>query len=507
MTNNAILFFTDPHGNRYAFERAFQLAEERSINTIVLGGDLTPKRVSVKLADYEPIDEEEAYFDCSEVEQSIPGKIIPLALLKPAKHGIYLESLLKIEALNTAHAEQLEEAEVNRGNIIYCEENAFYSLEFMILEHTVLTKLFDFFSNDQQFDSLLEFSEDEISITDDFIHILKSYESSLSTEKKERLRNKWSTYTTGKGLIYPKVFGLFTKEFSFDELSPSENLMRYVAYGNRMKDIVKLKTVVTKFITEQNSSVGNLFLKEIECIPTKVELAICLLSTYPVDSFRILTENTSLQQLQQNAEASDVYINGQRDFVNGYFRDKLIAFTSDPNKKVYLILGNDDMTEIEDDIKKLHDEGLITYISQTVADLGNGISIAGYPFVKESKQFYAGWEKEEGVIATDLACLAQKSEPGKTIYVCHSPPHNGDLDIAYNGEHIGSEAIANFIEEYQPLAVLSGHVHESHKKSGKVMERRRNTHCFNPGGDHSKNTFRAIILNPSKPENYEVIEK
>ena len=38
-----ILFAADLHGNRYAYENLFKIANSRNIETIVLGGDLTPK--------------------------------------------------------------------------------------------------------------------------------------------------------------------------------------------------------------------------------------------------------------------------------------------------------------------------------------------------------------------------------------------------------------------------------------------------------------------------------
>jgi len=49
-------------------------------------------------------------------------------------------------------------------------------------------------------------------------------------------------------------------------------------------------------------------------------------------------------------------------------------------------------------------------------------------------------------------------------------------DKAYNGEHIGSKAIRRVIEYYKPLAVFSGHVHES-----RCVDKVGNTIVVNPG--------------------------
>jgi Icc-related predicted phosphoesterase len=73
------------------------------------------------------------------------------------------------------------------------------------------------------------------------------------------------------------------------------------------------------------------------------------------------------------------------------------------------------------------------------------------------------------------------SDPKRTLYVLHDPPWNTTLDVLYNGQHIGSMAVRRFIEQRQPPLVLSGHIHESPKASGKILDRIGDTLCVNPG--------------------------
>lgn len=47
------------------------------------------------------------------------------------------------------------------------------------------------------------------------------------------------------------------------------------------------------------------------------------------------------------------------------------------------------------------------------------------------------------------------------VLVTHTPPHNTSLDIIWNGSHIGSKVIREYIETYQPNLVVSGHIHEA----------------------------------------------
>lgn len=62
------------------------------------------------------------------------------------------------------------------------------------------------------------------------------------------------------------------------------------------------------------------------------------------------------------------------------------------------------------------------------------------------------------------------------IVVSHTPPFNTKLDLAFNGEHIGSQSVRNFIEKQRPIAVFCGHVHEA-----RGIDKINNTIIINPG--------------------------
>jgi uncharacterized protein len=62
------------------------------------------------------------------------------------------------------------------------------------------------------------------------------------------------------------------------------------------------------------------------------------------------------------------------------------------------------------------------------------------------------------------------------ILVTHYPPQGTLVDRTPSGQHIGSRAIRTFIEEAQPLACLSGYLHDApaHDQLGR-------TYLLNPG--------------------------
>lgn len=48
-----------------------------------------------------------------------------------------------------------------------------------------------------------------------------------------------------------------------------------------------------------------------------------------------------------------------------------------------------------------------------------------------------------------------------TIFVSHNPPYGTKCDKIKNGSHVGSKAVLEFIQDYQPDFCICGHIHES----------------------------------------------
>ena len=95
-------------------------------------------------------------------------------------------------------------------------------------------------------------------------------------------------------------------------------------------------------------------------------------------------------------------------------------------------------------------------------------------------------------IAEGLAALAARSDPARTIYVCHTPPADTPLDQMSRQKHIGSKALRAFIERHAPPLTLHGHIHEAPQMSGRYLVRIGATWCVNPG--HDARHFQAVSL-------------
>jgi uncharacterized protein len=98
----------------------------------------------------------------------------------------------------------------------------------------------------------------------------------------------------------------------------------------------------------------------------------------------------------------------------------------------------------------------------------------------------------------------QASDPSRTVFNFHVPPHGTALDVApllddhlkpvvKGGEiqtaHIGSTAVRRVIEERGPLLGLHGHVHES-----RATARLHKSLCINPGSEYSRGSLMGAVV-------------
>jgi uncharacterized protein len=98
--------------------------------------------------------------------------------------------------------------------------------------------------------------------------------------------------------------------------------------------------------------------------------------------------------------------------------------------------------------------------------------------------------------------------PAQAVCVFHVPPYNSQLDLApaldkdmrieaRGGQilmtPVGSTAVRQMIEKYQPLLTLHGHIHESpgFRKIGRTL-------CVNAGSEYAEGIMRAALINVEK---------
>jgi uncharacterized protein len=169
---------------------------------------------------------------------------------------------------------------------------------------------------------------------------------------------------------------------------------------------------------------------------------------------------------------------------------------------MYLIPGNDDDFAIDEVLNRPQ------YVPVN-AD-GNVIDIPG-----DLQLLASGWsnhtpwqtprEESEDELYERLDALArQVRDPRRSVFMIHVPPHDSGLDTAplldanlrptvsagdvLRGP-VGSTAVRELIENYQPLLAIHGHIHESggERKIGKTL-------CINPGSQANEGILRGYLV-------------
>ena len=216
----------------------------------------------------------------------------------------------------------------------------------------------------------------------------------------------------------------------------------------------------------------------------------------------------------------------QRHFVVRCLEPKLLEIRSlFPATEWFVMLGNEDWFYHIALFQDMEFRGLVKLIHNRRHVLRNSLEVIGYshvpptpfsnkdgerrdlPDVPETPQQFlpclstkAGlryirresYFRAQPTLWEELEALPRPSDPGKAVYVMHSPPWETNLDVLHDGSHAGSRAIRRFIEERQPLLTLHGHIHESPFVSGNFTDRIGSTLCMNPG--HASERLSAIVL-------------
>jgi len=173
------------------------------------------------------------------------------------------------------------------------------------------------------------------------------------------------------------------------------------------------------------------------------------------------------EELEKKAKHVDLVLCAGDLTVFGDNLEQAIKFLDGFGKKVLCIHGNH---ESDHKMKKLCDETKnVVFIHKRFYKIGNLIVIGhgGGGFLKEDEEF-----KEVEKIFSMLV-----NENVRSILLTHAPPYKTRLDEIREDYHVGSKTYRKFIERTQPSVAVSGHIHETFKKTDRIGK----TILVNPG--------------------------
>lgn len=168
--------------------------------------------------------------------------------------------------------------------------------------------------------------------------------------------------------------------------------------------------------------------------------------------------------------------------------------------ELYVMPGNDDPWSIDD---VLESSPVVRACDGRIADVG------GHEMLSCGFSNPTPWASPRELSETELyarihALAEQLTSPGTAIFNLHVPPFDSGLDTATEIDEelrpvyrsgqphhipVGSTAVRQLIEEYQPALALHGHIHES-----RGITRIGRTVAINPGSDYNSGRLEGCVV-------------
>ena len=170
----------------------------------------------------------------------------------------------------------------------------------------------------------------------------------------------------------------------------------------------------------------------------------------------------------------------------------------DSKVRCFVAPGNDDEMEIDE---------VIAHAKRVELAEGKMIDIGGYEMISSGWANPTPWhtyrEAPEEELAKKIESMAQQiKEMSRAIFNFHPPPYGTALDeapaldenlqVMHGGRalrHVGSTAVREAIDKYQPMVSLHGHIHE-----GKGITRLGKTLAINTGSAYEEGILMSAIL-------------
>ena len=177
--------------------------------------------------------------------------------------------------------------------------------------------------------------------------------------------------------------------------------------------------------------------------------------------------------------------------------------------RAFVCPGNDDMFEIDDILRQSKH---VELVEGKVVQLDEHHEMINAGWSTPTPWHTPREESEDQLRQRIQVMIDQLKDVQMSVFNLHDPPYGSGLDEApeltadlrpaYAGRSlipVGSHAVLDLIEKYNPLLGLFGHIHE-----GKGTRKYRNTLCINPGSMYEQGMLHGAVveLKPRKVGNY-----
>jgi Icc-related predicted phosphoesterase len=252
-------------------------------------------------------------------------------------------------------------------------------------------------------------------------------------------------------------------------------------------------------VEQQGGWFYNLWGKE-EKITSKAELEKTKHRLSARGLYQYVTTIDEVRKLQKDPQAVDaIFARLMKERIADWLADVPRRVSSEV--KLVVSPGNDDILDID---SLLEESPHIIYPLGRVVDLDDKHQLISCEWVNDTPWDTPRECSERQLKERLMRELKRVGDYDNLLCSLHAPPYNTHLDwgptlssdlqpkAEFGGavmQHVGSKAVREAIEEFQPLVTLHGHIHES---SG--FDRIGRTYCFNPGSEYESGVLRGYLL-------------
>jgi len=289
------LFASDLHGNHYGYEHLFRIAQERGIDAVILGGDLTPKKLALRLKDKESKDGEIVS----------PGEIIPVRHLeKRGPANTYTAGLKVVDGLNRRYGPtELGKILERQGYIINPVPSAFFDFEEMLEDNSFIDELQRFLSldgelNRSRYPLNLTQSQKEFSL-ESIVSNLINLENTMSETKRQSLAERWKIWTKNIKVAHP----------TFEMLAMSKNLPLYILMADSLPELRRQRDRLLEVLDTSDSKVAGYIKEALRDSIVEIEVATALMQSGYDDKFFIgqLADGTTSHKLSETYTPANAF--------------------------------------------------------------------------------------------------------------------------------------------------------------------------------------------------------
>ena len=141
------------------------------------------------------------------------------------------------------------------------------------------------------------------------------------------------------------------------------------------------------------------------------------------------------------------------------------------NPQVRALIGNMDTRAVEQVLKERG-----AYVHCRTVNLGRGVGLYGVGYSTPTPFNTPSEVSDDQVREWLEAARSELSRFEQTILMVHTPPFETATDRVGGGVSVGSQAVREFIESFQPTLCITGHIHES-----RAVDVLGQTTIINPG--------------------------